>query len=261
MGGMSGKKGGSTPAPDFTKAGTPNTSGPMGGQTWTMGPDGRMQSSMGFTGQAANTFGNVQNAMGKAAAYDPTQARNDAIKSNYDQGWSRLAPMQAQATQGFNSGAANMGLDPGSQAYQAQQGNLQRGQADQQNSLMANATRQGNETQSTQMEQMRQPFLQSGMMMNQLQGGQGNNLGNPLKAAGMQYEAGKDATSAGQGKKGQTMGGLGSLAGTVFGGPLGGMAGGALGSALGGGGGGKGKGGQPGAKQFVSGDPMAGSYG
>ena len=259
MGG--GKKGGSTPAPDFTKAGTPNTSGPMGGQTWKMGPDGRMQSTMGFTGQAADTFGNVQGAMNKASAYDPTQARDAAITSNYNQGASRLMPLQAQEQQRFASGAANSGLDPGQQGYQAGLGNMQRNQTDQQNSLMANAIRQGNETQTTQMEQMRQPFLQSGFMMNQLQGGQGNNLDNPMKAAQMQYGAAKDATSAGQGKKGSTLGGLGRLAGTVFGGPLGGMAGGALGSALGGGGGGKGKGSQPGANQFVSGDPMAGSYG
>ena len=44
MGGMFGggsKKGGSTPAPDFSKAAMVNSSNPMGGRTWTTGPDGK----------------------------------------------------------------------------------------------------------------------------------------------------------------------------------------------------------------------------
>lgn len=260
MGGKSGggKKGGaSTPAPNFTNAATPNTSNPLGGQTWTKGPDGRLQSQMGFTGQAGEAFQNLLGGMGAASAYDPTKARDAAIQSNFDQGWSRLQPMQQQDQQRFNAGMANQGLAPGSQGFQTGLGNLQRGQADQFNSLMANAIRQGNETQGMQIQQMNQPFLQAGSMLSMLNQ-QGNNLSAPLTAAKMQYEAAKDATSASQGKKGQTMGGLGSLAGTVFGGPIGGALGGAAGNLLGGGGGGKKGGGAPPDNYFGTGDPMAG---
>jgi hypothetical protein len=250
-GGGGGKKGGaSTPAPDFSKAAMVNQYGPAGSATWK---DGALTTQ--FTGPMAGAWGGAQSGMEKAASYDPTQARDAAITSNYNQGLSRLQPLQQQEQQRFTSGAANMGLDPGQQAYQTGLGNMQRNQTDQMNSLMANAIRQGNETQQVQMEQMRQPFLQGGMMMNMLPKGDPSA---PFKAANAQYEAGKDATSAQQGKKGQTMGGLGSLAGTVFGGPIGGMIGGAAGNMLGGGTHGSGKKGATQEKDFAPGGAYEG---
>jgi hypothetical protein len=241
-GGGGGKKGASTPAPDFSKAAMVNQSGPAGSSTWN---NGALTSQ--FSGPMAGAWSGASGGMEKAANYDPTQARDAAITSNYNQGLSRLQPLQAQEQQRFTSGAANMGLDPGQQAYQTGLGNMQRNQTDQMNSLMANAIRQGNETQTTQMAQMRQPFEQGAAMLAMLP------KGNPnagLAAAQAQYEAGKDATSANQGKKGQTMGGLGSLGGTVFGGPLGGAVGGSLGSKKGGS--------KPPDNYFGTGDPMAG---
>jgi hypothetical protein len=214
-GAMGGLKGGDkeTPPQENFYGAVPNTSGPMGGQTWSKDANGQWSSNLGFTGQAGNTFNALQGGMNKAANYDPTQARNEAIKSNFDQGWSRLAPMQAQARQGFNSGAANMGLDPGQQAYQAGQGNLQRGEADQFNSLMANSIQQGNATQQTQMNQMNQPFTQAGSMMQMLQQGQGNNLNSPLVAAGMTQKASDNAADRAASQNAGKKGGAGSLIG------------------------------------------------
>jgi hypothetical protein len=220
-GGGGGKKGGSTPAPDFSKMAKVNQSGPAGSSTW----NGNELTSQ-FTGPMADAWKGAQSGMVKAANYDPTQARDAAIKSNYDQGLSRLQPQQAQEQQAFNSGAANSGMAPGSQGYQTGLGNLQRGQTDQMNSLMANAIRQGNETQTTQMAQMRQPFEQGGAMMGMLPKGDPSA---PMRAAQAQYEAGKDASSASQGKKGQTLGGLGALGGSLLGGPVGGYLGGKAG--------------------------------
>jgi hypothetical protein len=235
MGGMfggGGKKGGSTPAPDFSKAAMVNQSGPMGSSTWSTGPDGKNTLSSQFTGQAADTWNSVQGNMGKAAAYDPTQARNEAIESNYGQAVSRLDPMWAQRRQAMTSSAANMGLDPGQQAYQAQAGNEMRAENDAYSTAMANAIRQGNETQNTQMAQMRQPFEQSLAMFGMLPKG---NAGAPMAGAQAQYEAAKDQTSAQQAGKGGMLSGLGGLAGTAFGGPLGGMIGGNLFGGKGGG--------------------------
>ena len=235
MGGMFGggnKKGGSTPAPDFSKAAMVNSSNPMGGRTWTTGPDGKHTLSTNFTGQAGQTWDALQGAMGKAAGYDPTQARDQAITSNYDQAMSRLNPRLQQQQGQFNASAANSGLAPGTEAYNNANLQMQQGQNDALSTAMANAIRQGNETQQTQMEQMRQPFLQGGMMMNML--GQQGDTGAPLEAADRQYSAQRAQDAQAQAGKGGLLSGLGGIAGTAFGGPLGGM----LGGMLGGGGGG-----------------------
>ena len=232
MGGASGKA--TTKAPDFNTAAErtsmgsrPNTSNALGGQTWTNGPGGRQQSSMGFTGPAAQTFADLQTGMGKAASYDPTQARNDAITSNYDQGWSRLQPLQAQQNQAFASGAANSGLDPEMTMFNAGAGLLNRGQNDAQQTLMSGAIGQGNETQRTQMAQMNQPFNQAGLMQSMLNQ-QGPNMGQGPDynaAAGSTYGAQKDFTSAQQAELAAMLGGFGNVVGS-----MGGMGGGGMGN-------------------------------
>jgi hypothetical protein len=251
MGGMfggGGKKGGSTPAPDFNKAAMTNQSGPMGSSTWSTGPDGRNVLSSQFTGQAADTFNAAQGGMNRAANYDPTLARQDAINSNYNQATSRLDPQWQQRQQAFGSGMANQGLDPGSEAYNASFGNESRAMNDAYSTAMANAIRQGNETQTTQMAQMRQPFEQAALMQGMLPKGDASA---PFKAATSQYEAAKDKTSADQAGKSGLLSGLGGIAGTAFGGPLGGMAGSALGGMFGN------KGGGGGGQDY---DPNLGGY-
>ena len=237
MGGVfggGGKKGGSTPAPDFSKAAMTNQSGPAGSSTWSTDANGNNTLASQFTGQAGETFNALQGNMAKAAGYDPTQARNQAISSNYDQATSRLDPMWQQRAQAFQSGAANSGIDPGTQAYNAQFGNESRAMNDAYSIAMANAIRQGNETQGVQMAQMNQPFNQAGAMMGMLPKGNPNA---PFQAANAQYDAAKDKTSADQAGKSGLLSGLGGIAGTAFGGPLGGALGGSLFGGKGGGGG------------------------
>jgi hypothetical protein len=254
MGGMFGgggkKGGGSTPAPDFSKAAMTNQSGPMGSSMWSTDANGNNTLSSQFTGQAADTFNSLQGGMGKAAAYDPTQARDAAITSNYNQAASRLDPQWQQRQQAFGSGMANQGLDPGSEAYNASFGNESRAMNDAYSTAMANAVRQGNETQTTQMAQMRQPFEQAALMQGMLPKGDPSA---PFRAATSQYEAAKDKTSADQAGKGGLLSGLGGVAGTMFGGPLGGALGGGLGSMFGG----KGK---PPADQNAGYDENLGGY-
>lgn len=228
-GALGGLKGGDNANPDpgvqDFMGSIPNTSNPFGGQTWSIGPDGRPTSSMGFTGQAADTFGALQGGMNKAANYDPTQARDAAITSNYDQAMSRLNPRLMQQQSQFNAGAANSGLEPGTEAYNNSNLQMQQGQNDALSTAMAGAIRQGNETQGVQMEQMRQPFLQAQGMMGML-GQQGNNLNQPLLAAVMQQKAADNAadraSAESAGKKGGAGGMLGGMGGKKGGGGGGG---------------------------------------
>lgn len=201
-----------TPKTENFQGAIPSTSNAFGGQTWGIGPDGRPTSNFGFTGQAADTMAGLQGGMNKAANYDPTQARQQAITSNYDQAMSRLNPRLAQQTSQFNAGAANSGLAPGTEAYNNANQQLYQGQNDAVNSAMANAIRQGNETQQTQMEQMRQPFLQAGGMMDML-GKQGTNLNAPLLAAGMQQKASDNAADRASANSAGKKGGAGSMLG------------------------------------------------
>ena len=98
------------------------------------------------------------------------------------------------------------------------------------------------------------PFMQTGMLHNWMPQG---NAGAPFAAGMAQYNASKDQSSANNAKKGSALGGLGSIAGTAFGGPLGGMAGGWLGKLLGGGGGGESTGYDP---NGGNGDPSLGDW-
>jgi hypothetical protein len=201
----------------------PNTQGPLGGQTWSTGPDGRPQSQFAFTPEAQGIFSGLLGNMGKAAGYDPTQARDQAITSNYDQAKSRLDPMWAQKNEGFRSQMANSGLDPGMQAYDSAQGNQSRAENDAYQTAMAGAIGQGNQTQAAQMAQMNQPFNQMGSL---LTGGmQTPNLGqgpNYNAAAQQQYGADSDKAEAKSDKKGSTLGGVGKIAGVALGGRGGG---------------------------------------
>jgi hypothetical protein len=217
LGGLKGGDKDAPPAEDFYGAATPSTQGPMGGQQWAKGPDGKWTSTMGFSGQAGNTFNALQGGMNKAANYDPTQARDAAISSNYNQAASRLDPQWQQRGQAFTSGMANQGLDPGTEAYNAQFGNESRAMNDAYSTAMANAVRQGNETQKTQMDQMNQPFNQAGQMMQMLQQGQGNNLNAPLVAAGMTQKASDNAADRAAASSGGKKGGAGSMLGGLGG--------------------------------------------
>lgn len=218
---LGGFKGGQNANPDpqvenFYGA-IPNTQGPLGGQTWARGPNGQMSSTLGFSGPAQGVWDSLLGGMQRAADYDPTQARDAAIKSNYDQAMSRLNPRLQQQQGQFNAVSANSGLEPGTEAYNNANLQLQQGQNDALNSAMANAIRQGNETQAMQIQQMNQPFNQAGSMMEMLQRGQGNNLNAPLVAAGMAQKANDNAADRASANSAGKKGGAGSLLGGMGG--------------------------------------------
>ena len=250
MGGMfSGGKGGSTPAPDFSKAAMVNQSGPMGGVTWGQGPNGQITMNTGFTGPAQGVWNNVMGGMGKGSQFDPSQASQQAFDKVYGSYQSRLDPMWSQREQGFNAQMANAGLDPGSQAYGEASRNFGQQRNDAYNQAIGQSVGLGQAEQAQARQNAMLPFMQAGQMMGMLPKG---DAGAPLEAARDQYTAQRAADAQKQSGKGSLLGGLGGLAGTVFGGPLGG----ALGSAAGGLFSGKGGGGSN--NYFGTGDPMAG---
>ena len=254
-GAFGGNKGGTPDAPDFSKLAMVNQSNPLGGSTWQTGPDGQISTSSQFGGQAGQTFQGLLGGMNKAAGMDPAAAGQNAFDKTMGSYASVLDPRWDANAEKVQTGLANSGLDPGTEAYgnASREFGNERNQA--YNSAIAGAVQGGQAEQEQARANQAQPFNLAGGMMGMLPK---NDPNAPFKGAEAQYEASKDKSSADNSKKGSTLGGLGSIAGTVFGGPIGGMAGGALGNMLGGGGGGKGS--QPGAKQFVPGTPMAGSY-
>jgi len=256
IGGMfgGGGKGGSTKPPDFANAAAmtslssrPDWQGPMGGQSWQIDPK-TGKATMQVNSAFQPTYNALQGATQQAANLDPTQARNQAIQSNYNQAASRLDPQWGQNQQQFQSQMANMGGSDNPMAGAQAAGNFNRAQNDAYQSAMNNAIQMGNQTQQVQQAQQMLPFQQLGA----LQGAQSSSMNVPMgqaadysKAAENQYTA-QRAQAAQQGSgKGNLLGMAGGIAGSIFGGPLGGMAGSALGNGLGGalgGGGGGGKG-------------------
>ena len=167
----------------------PDITTPWGSQTWGVGPDGRPTMNYSLGGEAQNALTGLQGNMASAAGYDPTQARDQAISSNYNQALSRLNPQWEQAGQAFTSGMANQGLDPGMQGYDAAAGNFGRSQNDAYTSAMANAIRQGNETQQVGIQQSMLPFQQYSSLINASMQQPG------FRGAASQLEAGKDKFS------------------------------------------------------------------
>ena len=231
-GAFGGNKGGTPDAPDFSKLAMVNQSNPLGGSTWTTGPDGQITTSSQFGGQAGDTFQGLLGGMNQAAGMDPAAAGQNAFDKTMGSYASVLDPRWEANANKMQTGLANAGLDPGTEAYgnASREFGNQRNQA--YNSAIAGAVQGGQAEQAQARANQAQPFNLAGTMMGMLPKGDPNA---PFKAGASQYDAAKDRSSANQAKKGSTLGGLGNIAGTVFGGPLGGM--------LSGGGGGGGNGG------------------
>ena len=164
-----GKGGGGPTAPDFTSAvnaqaasGHINQTNPFGSTGWTQGPDGRWTQNTQFSGGLGQGVANLENTIANQNPEDVTNARNQAIESNYSQAASRLDPQWAQREEAQRSQLANQGLDPGSQAYDTAAANLGRERNDAYTSAMNNAIQQGNQTQAVQMQQQNQPYQQLG---------------------------------------------------------------------------------------------------
>jgi hypothetical protein len=210
LGGLTGGKG-KAKAPDFSQAAHPNSNTPWANQSWTKDANGRDVSTMSLQGDAAPALQNIQANMLRASQYDPTKARDEAIQSNYGQATSRLDPQWQQREQAFASTAANSGIDPGTQAYNAQAGNESRAKNDAYNSAMANAVQMGNQTQATQMQQMNQPFNQYSSLIGSSMAQP--NMGGGLQGSALQYGANQDQAAQTQGQKQGMMSGAGSLLG------------------------------------------------
>ena len=239
-GAFGGNKGGTPDAPDFSKLAMVNQSNPLGGATWATDPaTGQISSSSQFGGQAGDTFQGLLGGMNQAAGMDPAAAGQQSFDKIMESYASVLDPRWDANANKVQTGLANAGLDPGTEAY----GNASRefgNQRDQAyNSAIAGAVQGGQAEQAQARANANMPFIQAGQMMNMLPQ---NDPTAPFKAGSAQYSAAKDRSSANNAKKGATLGGLGDIAGMAIPG---------LSGLLGGGGGGGGGGGY---------DPNLGGY-
>ena len=237
--GGKGGKGQSAKPPDFSSAAHPNTSNPLGGQTWNGNT-----SAFGFSGGAGDTFNNLIGGMGKASTFDPSQAGQQAQDKMYAALQSRLDPAWQNRQQAFDAQLANQGLTPGSEAYTNASRNFGQQRNDAYSQAAGQAIGLGQQEQAQARANSMLPFAEAGQMMSML-GQQGNTLNNGLGAANAQYGAAQDAQSAANAKKGSAMSGLGAIGGSYFGGPVGGAVGSQVGKNVGSNGKGKGQTGAP----------------
>jgi hypothetical protein len=145
-------KGSPTP-PDFSKLAAdqttqnrPNQSNPYGSTTWGTGPDGRPTQTTAFTGALAPGANAIEDQASKAWASpldNGQQARTDATNAVYGQEASRLDPQWKQAGDANNASLAAQGLDPTSQAGQAQTDTFNRAKNDAYSSAQNQAITQG----------------------------------------------------------------------------------------------------------------------
>jgi hypothetical protein len=212
-------KGKAPTPPDFMSAAHPNTSNPLGGQSWNGNT-----SSIQFGGQAGDTFNKLLGGMNSAAGMDPAAAGKAAEDKVYGALKSRLDPAWNTRQSAFDAQLANQGLQPGTDAYN----NSARTFGQQRNDAYGQAAGQaiglGQQEQAQQRANSLLPFGQASEMMNMLHQ-QGNNLGAGLNAAQMQYAGQMIPYNQQQNNKGTMMGGLGALGGAYLGGPGGAYAG------------------------------------
>lgn len=270
MGGGQGK-GGAPQAPDFSKLAMVNQTNPFGSVSWSGGgrgggggrapmdvnqvlnhPGGLWQGmaeygglgnnaplsmDTSFSGPMQGVFNNITQGMAQGSSFDPAQAGQQAFDRVYGAYQSRLDPMWQQREKSFNAQMANSGIDAGTEGYTGAARSFNEGRNDAYNQAIGQSVGLGQAEQAQARQNAMLPFSQAGVMMGMLPHG---NPAAPFQGAMAQYSAAKDQASAENSKKGSALGGVGNIAGTLFGGPLGGMVGGAagqgLGSLLGGGG-------------------------
>lgn len=265
MGGMGGGgKGGKAPkAPDFnriaqqqadisqrnvaqqTAANRVDQSNAFGATSdWAQGPDGQWRQTSAFGGDLGTALGNLTGQVANQGALPTGEAaRDQAISSAYAQAMSRLEPQLAQREQGLRARLAAQGLAPDSEAARSELGNFEMGRNDAiqgaLNSAIGQGTAAGNAIfqQGLQSQQLPWQQLQTlqglGQQSSVPMAGQ-SQTPDMLGAANQQYQAAQQAYAQKQQGKNSTLGGLGSLAGTVGGFALGGPVGAALGGSLGG---------------------------
>ena len=212
----SGLFGGNAPStPDFNKAASANQTNAFGANSsWTMGPNGPVQ-SQSFGGPLGGAMQGLEGQFASANANpldNGQQARTRAEGAIYGQEQSRLDPRFQQQQHDLQTQLANQGLDPNSQAYQAQMGNFGRERNDAYQSAMNNAIMGGGQ------EAQRQQGMDINSRMAPLAGlqgmqgltGQGQNPF--LPAAIAQYQGDLQKYGIQQQGKNSTMGGLAQMA-------------------------------------------------
>jgi hypothetical protein len=182
----------------------------------------------GFNGAARDALGGgIRDRLGQIGGQGalPTgqEARDQAITAAWDQSRSRLDPMWNQKESASRTQMINQGLDPGSQAFDTQAGNVGRDRNDAYSSAMANAIGQGTAAGNSIFQQgvtsQMLPYQQLGLLSGVADG---------------QYQNDLQKYGADQAGKNGMLGGLGSLGGMIGGGLIGGPAGAAAGGSLGG---------------------------
>lgn len=137
-----------------TAANRPGQSTPFATTTWTQGPGGQWQQNVGFNGplgglqqglqqQAAQAMGTPFSLSGLPQMQTGEGARQQAIESAYGQATSRLDPAWQQREDATRTRLLQQGLDPGSEAFQREMGNLGQQRNDAYSSAMNAAIGQG----------------------------------------------------------------------------------------------------------------------
>jgi hypothetical protein len=192
-----------------------------------MGAGGKSSapSPTGFSAAAGQALGQgIDSRLGQintqAGPGTGDEARQQAIDAAYGQAQSRLSPQWDQRESAQRTQMINQGLDPGSQAYDSQMGNLGRERNDAYTSAMASAIGQGTAAGHTAF----MDNVTSNMLPYQ-------QLGILSGISDSQYQNALQGYGADQAGKNSMMSGLGSLGGMAIGGPAGAY----VGSKLGGG--------------------------
>ena len=219
LGGLMGGFGGDAPTgpdtPDYMKLASAQQNNPMGQQGWSIGPDGKPVSNSQFTGQAGEAFQGLLGGMNKAAGMDPAAAGQNAFDKTMGSYASVLDPRWEANAQRSQTGLANAGLDPGTEAYgnASREFGNERNQA--YNSAIAGAVQAGQGEQAQARGNAMMPFMQGQSMMGMLgQQGSPNPYGEAAKNQYMgDLQKFSNEQKASEGKKGGGGGGLGGLLG------------------------------------------------
>src|SRR5229473_1236866 len=198
--------------------------GPAGQSGWTQDPTtGRWTQKQEFTGPFAQAFGNLGGQIAGQKGLDyGADARQGAENAAYGAATSRLDPMFAQREQGERSMLAAQGLDPGSEAAQAEMGNFNRGRNDAYSQAQRFAVGQGQQAQqqafgqSVTAQQLPYQQLQQLMGMMPGQGVGPAQAPNYLQAMGLQQGLNMGNADMSNQLMGGAMQNAGGLAGLAF---------------------------------------------
>ena len=214
LGALGGKGEDGPAAPDFAAAaraqadsGRINQSNPFGSTSWSIGPDGRPTQNTQLMGQIGS-----QGPIGTG-----DQAREQAIAAGYNSAASRLDPQWSQREEAMRARLAAQGLDPGTQAADAEIGNFNQARTDAYGQALMDAIKGGTLAQTATFNQnlasANAPYQQLGMIQNLLSGLSGQGPQTPfLAAAGQQYQGAQNQYATDQAGKNSMFGGMASLA-------------------------------------------------